>query len=86
MKDNLTILSGFLTVIILIILSPVLGFFEGWICGWLLKFFIGDTVANGLNLLFNTTRFTPESLPIVCGALATIGSFFKNTNTSSSKS
>ena len=85
MKDNLTILGGFLTVIILIILSPVLGFFEGWICGWLLKFFIGDTVANGLNLLVNTERFTPESLPIVCGALATVGSFFKSSNTSSSK-
>ena len=40
MKDNLTIFGGCLTVIILIILSPVLGFFGGWICGWLLKFFI----------------------------------------------
>ena len=33
MKDSLTIFGGFLTVIILIILIPVLGFFGGWICG-----------------------------------------------------
>lgn len=85
MKDNLTIFGGCLIAIILIILSPVLGFFEGWICGWLLEFFIGDTVANGLNILLNTTRFTPDVLPIVCGALATVGSFFKSSNTSSSK-
>lgn len=85
MKDNLTIFGGCLTAIILVILSPVLCFFGGWICGWLLKFFIGDIVTNGLNLLLNTTRFIPESLPIVCGALATVGSFFKSSNTSSSK-
>lgn len=85
MKDNLTIFGGCLIAIILIILSPVLGFFGGWICGWLLEFFIGDTVANGLNILLNTTRFTPDVLPIVCGALATVGSFFKSSNTSSSK-
>ena len=85
MKDNMAVFGGCLTAIIVVILSPVLCFFGGWICGWLLEFFIGDTVANGLNLLFNTVRFTPESLPIVCGALATVGSFFKSTNTSSNK-
>ena len=85
MKDNLTIFSGCLAAIILVILSPVLGFFGGWICGWLLEFFIGDMVANGLNILLNTTRFTPDVLPIVCGALATVGSFFKSNNNGSSK-
>lgn len=85
MKDDLTIFGGCLTAIILIILSPVLCFFEGWICGWLLKLFTGDTIANGLNLLLNTTRFTPESLPIVCGVLATVGSFFKSSGVSSNE-
>lgn len=85
MKNNLTIFGGCLIAIVLVILSPILCFLGGWICGWLLKFFIGDTVANGLNLLLNTARFTPESLPIVCGALATIGSFFKSRSTNSSK-
>lgn len=85
MKDNMVIFGGCLTAIVVIILSPVIYFGCGWLDGWLLKFFIGDTVANALNIVFNTTRFTPESLPIVCGALAIVGSFFKNTYSSSSK-
>ena len=84
MKDDMTIFGGCLTAIIFVILSPVIFFGCGWLDGWILKFFIGDVVANALNLLFNTTRFTSESLPIVCGALATVGGFFK-TSVSSSK-
>lgn len=85
MKDNMVIFGGCLTAIVVVILNPFIYFGCGWLDGWLLKFFIGDTVANALNIVFNTTRFTPESLPIVCGALAIVGSFFKNTYSSSSK-
>lgn len=60
MKDNLTIFGGCLIAIFLVVLNPVLCFFGGWICGWLLKFFIGDTVANGLNLLLNTAKIYPR--------------------------
>lgn len=38
---------------------------------------IGTTITNGLNLMFDTTRFTPDIIPLACGTLATIGSFFK---------
>lgn len=81
-KNNSLAFLG-LIAIILIILCPVLYYFFGWITGHILKFFIGDTVVNGLNYLFNTTRFTKDMLPTVCGTLGVIGSFFKNTTSSS---
>ena len=48
----------------------------------ILKFFIGDTVVNGMNYLFNTTRFTTDMLPTICGTLGVIGSFFKSSKMS----
>ena len=68
---------GCLTAIILVILIPLLHFAAGCLTGLILKWFVGDVVANGLNLLFNTTRFTSNMLPTVCGALGVVGSFFK---------
>ena len=69
-------------LIIIVIIEPVLYYFFGWITGYILKFFMGNTIVNGLNYLFNTVRFTPEMLPITCGTLGVIGSFFKNYNSS----
>ena len=58
----------------------------GWVTGHILKFFIGDIVINGMNYLFNTTRFTTDMLPTMCGTLGVIGSFFKSSmSTSTSK-
>ena len=69
---------GCLTAILMVLLLPLLSFGGGYLTGLVLKWIIGDAVANGMNLLLNTTRFTPEMLPVVCGALGTIGSFFKS--------
>ena len=74
-----------LTLILLLIFGPVLYYFGGWITGHLLSWFIGDTVVNGMNYLFNTDRFTVDMLPTICGTLGVIGSFFKSTSTTSSK-
>ena len=68
---------GCLTAIIIVLLVPLLYFACGCLTGLVLKWFVGDAVANGLNLLFNTTRFTSNMLPAVCGALGVVGSFFK---------
>lgn len=79
--------SGFIVVILAIaflIFSPVIVFCWGWCGGWILMQVIGTTVTNGLNILFDTTRFTPDLIPVTCGALAVIGSYFK-TSVSSSK-
>lgn len=67
--------------IMFIMLTPVLYYFIGWIIGHLLDWFVGDTITNGLNYLFNTTRFAADKLPMLCGTLNVIGSFFKSTTT-----
>ena len=52
--------------------------------GWIMQMCIGTTITNGLNLMFDTTRFTPDIIPLACGTLATIGSFFKTRVSNSS--
>ena len=47
-----------------------------YIGGCILKFFVGDALVNGLNIIFNTTRFTKPMIPVIC---ATIGKYFKTT-------
>ena len=72
---------GCLAAIILIFIIPILSFAEGYLMGLILKWIIGGAVVDGLNLLFNTTRFTADTIPITCGALALMGSFFKSSIT-----
>lgn len=81
MKEAGTALGGCLLAIILIFISPLFSFAIGYLVGLILSWCIGNTVANGMNILFDTTRFTPDLLPIVCGALGTVGSFFRTTTT-----
>lgn len=74
-----TYIAAIISIIILSILLPVIIFASGWFGGWILMKIVGAAVVNGLNTLFGTTRFTPDLIPVVCGALAVIGSFFKVT-------
>ena len=67
--------------ILVLIIAPALYYLGGWITGSLLSWIIGDTVVYGLNYLFDTTRFTVDMLPTVCGTLGVIGSFFKSSHT-----
>lgn len=86
MKNELLGCFGSVVLLIFVILiCPVLYYFCGWVTGHILSWIIGDTVVNGLNYLFNTTRFTVDMLPTICGTLGIIGSFFKGTTTSSKK-
>ena len=71
-------LASALALIVAIIICPVLYYFFGWVTGHILKFFIGNIVINGMNYLFNTTRFTTDMLPTICGTLGVLGSFFKS--------
>lgn len=78
--DTFGILGLIVLAIMLILLSPLIDF---WICyfgGWLAKIFVGDKLAAALNILFNTTYFTKNMLPMMAGALGWIGGFFKNVN------
>ena len=57
------------------IISPLIG----WVTGHIVKLIFGNMVTNGLNLLFDTTRFVKADIPTLCATLALIGSFFKAT-------
>ena len=85
MKETAGCLTWLVTLILGLIICPVLSYFCGWLIGVILQWLIGDTVVNGMNYLFNTTRFTTDMLPTICGTLGVIGSFFKSTSNSSSK-
>ena len=78
-KENIGCITTLLVLIVMIIVCPVLYYFGGWITGHILSWLIGDIVVDGMNYLFNTTRFTVDMLPTICGTLGVIGSFFKST-------
>lgn len=64
--------------VVLWLVSPIINFFCGYIAGLVLSWVVGGTLVNGLNIIFNTTRFNAHMLPMIFGALAVIGSFFKS--------
>lgn len=78
-------LGVLVALIVTIIIAPILCFLGGYISGLILKLTVGGFVVNGLNLILNTTRFTADKLPIICGALAVVGSFFKSSLSTNSK-
>ena len=87
-KKASTVIAPILVVVITLVTFFVGRFFVfafGYICGLVLHWLIGDVVANGFNLLLNTERFTSDSIPLVVGTLALVGSFFR-TSTSNQNS
>lgn len=79
-KKFSTVITPILVVISTLTAFLVSKFFVfafGYICGIVLRWLIGGVVANGFNLLLNTERFTSDSIPLVVGTLALIGSFFR---------
>lgn len=86
MKDNVGVVIGtIIGVIIICIIAPIIIFGAGWFGGWILMKIVGGAVVTGLNTLFGTTRFMPDLIPVVCGVLAVVGSYFKTTVCSSKK-
>lgn len=76
-KDILTIIGAFGLVIVIIIFSPFLNFILGYFIGWLITKTFGTTFLAGLNLL--GLKLTMTQIPLLCGTLNAIGSFFRNT-------
>lgn len=82
MKNGLkatAIIAGIAACIWLLIFSPAITFCFAWFGGLVLKLCVGNVIADGLNLMFNTTRFTPDLIPMACATLATIGKYFMST-------
>ena len=72
---------------VILIFNGTVFFLCGYLGGLLLKCFVGQLVADGLNMILgNITQFnfTPESIPLFCAIMTTIGGFFK-TNFSNNK-
>ena len=78
----ITIIVGFIA---LLVFSPVLTFGFAYVGGILLDYFAGEKLVAGLNLMFNTTRFTRDLIPLSCATLATIGRYFKSSQTNNNK-
>ena len=77
-----SIFAGCLTIILYALIGPIINFIGGWLGGLVLQCVCGDTLVGGLNILFGTERFTSDLLPIICGTLGVVGSFFRNTTIS----
>ena len=79
-----SVIAGF---IVLLVFSPVLTFLCAYVGGMLLDWIVGAKLVDGLNLMFDTTRFTRDLIPLTCATLATIGRYFKasQSNTNNSK-
>lgn len=71
--------------ICMMVFMPAITFGFAYFGGWILKLCVGDMVANGMNLIFNTTRFTADIIPITCATLATVGKYFKSIQTNNNK-
>ena len=71
------------TVLLLLVFAPVLTFVFAYIGGMLLDWIVGEKLVNGLNLMFDTTRFTRDLIPLTCATLATIGRYFKSSMSNS---
>ena len=65
--------------VVVIIIEPALLFWLGYFSGWLAKLVIGTKLVTAINMVFGTT-FTAVMLPMIGGALAWIGGFFKSIN------
>lgn len=79
----ISIIAGFIA---LLVFSPVLTFLCAYVGGMLLDWIVGAKLVDGLNLMFDTTRFTRDLIPLTCATLATIGRYFKASQSNTNKS
>ena len=79
---RISIVSGVVVTFIgLLVFAPVITFGFAYLGGMILDWIVGDKLVNGLNLMFDTTRFTRDLIPLTCATLATIGRYFKPSQT-----
>ena len=77
-----SVVSGIVVTFIgLLVFAPVITFGFAYLGGMILDWIVGEKLVNGLNLMFDTTRFTRDLIPLTCATLATIGRYFKSSQT-----
>ncbi|WP_313069903.1 hypothetical protein [Lacrimispora sp.] len=76
--EGVGVVSIILGFIGLLVFSPVLTFGFAYLGGMILDWIVVAKLVNGLNLMFDTTRFTRDVIPLTCATLATYGRYFKS--------
>ena len=81
MKTFFTLIGGVVSIAALVVILPFISFWLAYFGGWICTILIGDTLANGLNSLFNTSHFTKDMIPLCAATLGWIGGYFKTRST-----
>lgn len=76
MKKVFAIFGAIIGTVALLFMVPLIGLAIGIIFGWALEIVAGNYVADGLNLLLGTDRFSAEMLPKIFGVIGAFSSFF----------
>ena len=72
-----TLVFTLLLSVLAVFFDPIFGFFFGWLIGWVIRLTIGHLFIAGLAVFGLDT--TLAQIPLMCGALGVIASFFKST-------
>jgi hypothetical protein len=67
-----------IAAILIILICPFIDFALGYIIGLIIKITFGGAFIAGLKLL--GINISADSIPLLCGTLYLIGSFFRSTN------
>jgi cation transporter-like permease len=76
MKKVFAIIGATVGIVALLFMAPLIGLAIGMIFGWALEIVAGNYVADGLNLLLGTDRFSAEMLPKIFGVVGAFSSVF----------
>ena len=80
MKTFFTLIGGIAAIAGCVIIIPFISFWLAYFGGWICSLVIGNVLTEGLNILFNTTYFTKDMIPICAATLGWIGGYFKTTS------
>lgn len=76
MNKVFAIIGAVVGIFALLFMVPLIGLAIGMIFGWALEIVAGNYVADGLNLLLGTDRFSAEMLPKIFGVVGAFSSVF----------
>jgi cation transporter-like permease len=76
MKEFFAVIGAIVGIFALLFMAPLICLAVGMFSGWVLEIAAGNYVADGLNLLLGTDRFSAEMLPKIFGVIGAISSVF----------
>ena len=80
--NNIDSFATFVGIVLILIfaalITPFLFFGVGWLTGLVIKLTFGNLFIRGVSLL--NINISLSQIPLFCGILGIIGSFFRNSN------